>query len=995
MPEPITHSFQAEVSQVLRLVIHSLYSHKEIFLRELVSNASDALDKLRFRTITEPDLFAGDTTLAIRIRTDRDRGTLTIEDTGIGMSADELIRDLGTVAHSGSRAFLEQLAKTGANKDARLIGQFGVGFYSAYLVADRVEVVSRAAGSEGASRWVSEGKDTFTIEPAERASRGTAITLFLREDQKEFLDDWRLRELIKRYSDYVSHPIQLEVTKGTGADAKTELEVVNRASALWQRPKAEITDAEYDEFFHHLAHAEEEKPLIRTHFKVEGSQEFAGLLYVPRERPFELRLGMKHRGVRLYVKRVLIMEDCEEIVPQWMRFVVGVIDSDDLPLNVSREILQDAPAVRTIKKQVVKHVLDALETTASEHPDDYALFWKTFGVFLKEGAASDFENRERLAKLLRYESTHGEGLTSLAEYVARMKEGQPAIYYAIGESRRMLEGAPHLEGLKKLGYEVLFMCDPIDQWTSESVRAFEGKNLVSAMRADLKIEEKEEDKKAREVVESAMKGLLDRARAVLGGRVKDVRFSDRLTDSPCCLVITGAGPHGYVQRLLREAGRDVPKSERILELNPSHPVLRNLETLIERGDGQANEWLELLYDQALLAEGAPLEDPAAFSRRMTAPPQQGDLGRLERRPGSRSGAGDDRRAALRTSLRHHHGPPGARRSGNRRVGGEEPGHDLARLPDPAFVERVRVVRDLGTDVHRACAPLHARDEARRRVDGAAASDGDEDVASAKGLRDVVERERDLAEPDNVGAHPRAARAARNRGVRDAVLERRAGALLATAPKELPVHVTDPRRAPFLVQVVDVLGAQEEPLAERALERGEPAVRSVGLARRRLRAALGIEPPDGLGVRGPAFRRGDLLEAVLLPEAPRVTKRPNAALGADPRPGEDEDALRGTDGERREGRMGSNGGHGRQGSHTPARRATASILTRSRCSRDRHSSTNAFNRASASSHCFEMTSRQRPASSSRSVSSVQTLSRPCRDVRTRPASARTRRCLVIA
>jgi molecular chaperone HtpG len=627
MPEPVIHPFQAEVSQVLRLVIHSLYSHKEIFLRELISNASDALDKLRFRAVTAPELFEGDSTLAIRIRVDPEHGTLTIDDTGNGMSEEELVRDLGTVAHSGSRAFLEQLAASGnKNKDARLIGQFGVGFYSAYLVADRVEVVSRPAGAgASAHRWISEGKDTFTIEPAERATRGTAITLFLREDQKEFLDDWRLRELIKRYSDYVSHPIQLAAApapkgEAAGADAKPEFETVNRASALWQRPKSEITDAEYDEFFQHVAHGHggEEKPLLRSHFKVEGSQEFAGLLYVPRERPLELRFGMKHRGVRLYVKRVLIMEDCDELVPEWMRFVVGVIDSDDLPLNVSREILQESSAVRTIKKQVVKHVIDGLESLASERAEDYATFWKNFGVFVKEGIANDFEHRERLGKLLRYETTNGDGLSSLAEYTARMKEGQPAIYYAIGESKKVLEGAPHLEGLRQRGYEVLFMCDPIDQWTAESLRTFEGKPLVSAMRADLKIEEKEEDKKAREVVEGALGSVLSRARAVLGAKVKEVRFSDRLTDSPCCLVIAGQGAHTYVERLLREAGRDVPKSERILELNPRHVVLRNLEILVERGDPQVSEWLELLYDQALVAEGAPLEDPAAFSRRVTS-----------------------------------------------------------------------------------------------------------------------------------------------------------------------------------------------------------------------------------------------------------------------------------------------------------------------------------------------------------------------------------------
>jgi molecular chaperone HtpG len=616
MSEAVKRPFQAEVSQVLHLVIHSLYSHKEIFLRELVSNAADALDKLRFRAITQPELYEGDPSLRVRIRADEGARTLTIEDNGIGMTEEELARDLGTVAHSGSRAFLEQLAKDGKNKDARLIGQFGVGFYSAYLVADRVEVVSRAAGAAGAHRWASDGKDSFTIEPAERATRGTSVTLHLREEHAELAQEWRLRELVKRYSDYVSHPIELASKAKDGGD---EWQVLNRASALWQRPRAEITDAEYDEFFQHVAHlGSDAKPLARAHFKVEGAQEFAGLLYVPRERPMELRFGMKHRGVRLYVKRVLIMEDCEELVPEWMRFVVGVIDSDDLPLNVSRELLQESSGVRTIKKQVVKQVVDALDAMASERPDDYATFWKELGVFVKEGASTDFENRERLAKLLRWESTASTGLTSLADYVSRMKEGQPAIYYVIGESRRALEGAPHLEGLKKRGYEVLFMCDPIDQWTAESLREFQGKPLVSAMRADLKLEETDADKKAREVAAGALEKVLGRARAVLGDRVREVRWSDRLTDSPCCLVTAGSGPHGYVQRLLREAGRDVPKSERVLELNPSHAVLRNLESLVERGDPQVSEWIELLYDQAVLTEGAPLEDPGAFARRLTA-----------------------------------------------------------------------------------------------------------------------------------------------------------------------------------------------------------------------------------------------------------------------------------------------------------------------------------------------------------------------------------------
>jgi molecular chaperone HtpG len=620
MAEPATHAFQAEVSQVLHLVIHSLYSHKDIFLRELVSNASDALDKLRFRALTEPDVYEGDSTLAIRIRADRERKTLFIEDTGVGMTEEELVRELGTIARSGSRAFLEQLARAG-QKDARLIGQFGVGFYSSFLVASRVEVISRAAGpGHTAHRWSSDGKDTFSIEPAERSSRGTEVILHLRDDQSEFLEEWRLREVVKRYSDYVGHPIELLVSKGTGDDATTEYERLNKASALWQRPRGEVSQEQYDEFYRHIAHAGgDEAPLARTHFRVEGTQEFTGLLYVPRERPFELRVGMKQRGVRLYVKRVLVMEDCEEIVPEWLGFVVGVIDSDDLPLNVSREILQESSLVRTIKKQVVRHVLDAIEAMASERSDDYTIFWRAFGPYIKQGVARDYEHRERLAKLLRYESTAGEALISLHEYVARMKEGQPAIYYAIGESRKGLENAPHLEGLRTRGYEVLMMTDPVDDWTADALRTFEGKPLVSAMRADLKIAPGEDtDKKSREEDTEALRPLLVRMREVLGKRVSDVRPSDRLTDSPACLVLAGAGPHGYVERLLREAGRDLAKSERILEVNPRHPLVKNLTALSASGDLRVPEWIELLYEQSVLTEGAPLEDPQAFARRVTS-----------------------------------------------------------------------------------------------------------------------------------------------------------------------------------------------------------------------------------------------------------------------------------------------------------------------------------------------------------------------------------------
>ncbi|MGD0674974.1 MAG: molecular chaperone HtpG [Polyangiaceae bacterium] len=620
MAEAVTHAFQAEVSQVLHLVIHSLYSHQEIFLRELVSNASDALDKLRFRALTEPDLYEGDTTLAVRIRADREQKTLSIEDTGVGMTEEELVRDLGTIARSGSRAFLEQLAQRGQKSDARLIGQFGVGFYSAYLVADRVEVVSRAAGpGHSAHRWVSDGKESFAVGPDDRALRGTVVTLHLRDDRVEFLDEWRLRDLVKRYSDYVSYPIELLVTKGSGADAKSEYERLNAGSALWQRPKSELTEEQYVEFYHHLDRGGgDATPIARTHFKVEGTQEFAGLLFIPRERPFEVRMGMKHRGLRLYVKRILVMEDCDEIVPEWLRFIVGVIDSDDLPLNVSRELLQESSAVRTIRKQVVKHVLDALEVLSKDRLDDYVTFWKAFGAFIKQGVGTEFEHRERLAKLLRYESTTADGLTSLADYGRRMPEGQPAIYYVVGESRRALEGAPHLEGLRKRGYEVLLMTDPIDEWAADALGTFEGKPLVSAMRADLKIDAKEDEKKQNEAEAEVLRPLITRFREVLGDRVTDVRPSDRLTDSPCCLVLSSRGPNGFVERLLREAGREVPKSQRILELNPKHPIIQNLRVLVMQGDARVNEWIELLHDQALVAEGAILDDPSAFSRRITA-----------------------------------------------------------------------------------------------------------------------------------------------------------------------------------------------------------------------------------------------------------------------------------------------------------------------------------------------------------------------------------------
>jgi molecular chaperone HtpG len=615
-----SHPFQAEVSQVLHLVIHSLYSHKEIFLRELLSNASDALDKLRFRAITEPELLQGDVPLEIRIVADKEAGTLTIEDTGIGMTHDELVRELGTVARSGSKAFLEQLAAQesgggSAKRDLSLIGQFGVGFYSAYLVADRVDVVSRGAGRDDAWRWRSEGKDVFFVDGDTRPTRGTSVILHLKADQREFLEAWRLTELVRRYSDYIGHPIRM------GG------ETVNKASALWQRQKAEITSEEYAELYKHLTHATDE-PAGWTHFRIEGTQEFVGLVFLPSRPPFDLD-STKRRGVRLFVRRVFIMEDCEDLLPPWLRFVRGVVDSDDLPLNVSRELLQDSAAVRFIKKQVTKKTLDLLDEIARDRPEKYVQVWESFGAILKEGLATDLEHKDRLAQLARFHSSHHgeEGLTSLAEYVSRMKPEQPAIYFALGETVKAASTSPHLEAIRAKGYEVLYLTDPIDEWATESLREFEKKPLLSVMRAEVDVggadAKTPEAEKEREENRKGFAPLLEKMKAALGERVKDVRLSDRLTDSPCCLVVGEHAPHAFIERLLRERGHKVPRGQqgggRVLEVNARHPLVKQMESLAEKGEDSPRlaALIEVLYGQALLTEGSTLEDPNAFARNLT------------------------------------------------------------------------------------------------------------------------------------------------------------------------------------------------------------------------------------------------------------------------------------------------------------------------------------------------------------------------------------------
>ncbi|MCC6672307.1 MAG: molecular chaperone HtpG [Planctomycetes bacterium] len=625
--------FQAEVNEVLSIVVNSLYSHKEVFLRELISNASDALDHLSFKALTEHGLLGDDRELRIEVVPDAGRRTLTIRDNGIGMTRDELISHLGTIARSGSKKLMQSL-QAEQKKDLALIGQFGVGFYSAYLVADRVTVVSRAAGADKAWQWESDAKGGFTIEEAERAGRGTDVVLHLKEDEREFLQEWSLRSLVRKYSDYVRHPIRLWVDR-SAEKGESRFETVNQANALWARPRTEITRAQYEEFYKHVAH-DWEAPLAWTHFKVEGTSELTGLLFLPRAAPFDLA-DRKPKGVRLYVKRVFILEDCEELLPEWLRFLRGVLDSEDLPLNVSREILQQDRATRLIRKQVVKHALGLLEELAAEgevteQDQDgketkvrrYEVFWRSFGRLVKEGVHFEPEQRDRLVKLLRYPSTRGDELVSLEAYVQRMPEGQKDIYYVAADSLAAARKSPHLEALAARGYEVLLMTDPVDEWLVADVAEFSGKRLVSAAKGELDLPASDAEREQRREKAGQIKGVLDAMEELLGARVKEVRATDRLTGSPACLVTDEKGISPHVERLLRANGQDVPPQKRTLELNPDHPVVHKLRALAAdpaRKD-QLREWSELLYDQALLAEGGMPEDPARFAQAVARLMQQ-------------------------------------------------------------------------------------------------------------------------------------------------------------------------------------------------------------------------------------------------------------------------------------------------------------------------------------------------------------------------------------
>jgi len=621
-----TQKFKAEVGQVLNLVINSLYSDKDIFLRELVSNAADALDKLRFESLAKPELTPDGHEPRIRLIPDKVARTLTIWDNGIGMSAASLSKDLGTVAHSGTREFAEKLAAAQQGAAATLIGQFGVGFYSGYLVADKVEVVSRAAGSAEAHRWSSDGKDSFTVEPAQRDAIGTSVILHLKGDQEGYLDEYKLRDLVRRYSDFISHKIELLVTRDSEKDGEKEkLEVINQANALWTRPKSEITEEQYDELYRHLTH-DWEKPLAHTHFQVEGTQMFTGLLFVPKRPPFDLMAPDAPSGVRLYVRRVFIMDECDALLPRWLRFVRGVIDSDDLPLNVSRELLQDSSTVRTIKKQVSRRVLDLLLDLAESRPDDYLEFFRKFGPVLKEGLHFDPSYKDKLQKLVRYETSKGDELRSLGQYVAGMQEGQKAIYYAIGPSKALLEHSPQLEGLRSKGYEVLLMTDGVDQWAVEGLGELDGKPFVNAMEEGLSLDgeapkddaDNDGDEKPAAKDPGELGPLLERCKQILANNVGEVRLSDRLTDSPVCLVLPKGGLPAHIERLMRVHQADLPSQKRILELNPKHSLIAKLreEHARDGASTKVQEWVEMLYDQALLAEGSPLPDPIRFAARV-------------------------------------------------------------------------------------------------------------------------------------------------------------------------------------------------------------------------------------------------------------------------------------------------------------------------------------------------------------------------------------------
>ncbi len=619
-----TLSFQTEIKQLLDLMIHSLYSNKEIFLRELISNASDAADKLRFEALSDDALFEDDSELNVFIGIDKEARTITVRDNGIGMNRQEVIDNIGTIAKSGTGEFLKSLTGDQA-QDAHLIGQFGVGFYSSFIVADKLTLTTRRAGlgPEHGVRWESSGEGEYSLETVDAPRRGTEVVLHLKEGEDEFLESFRLKNIIHKYSDHIPFAIQMQAeAEGEGEDEekKGEIETINQASALWTRPKSEITDEEYESFYKHVAH-EFEEPMAHLHNRLEGKYEYTLLLYLPKTAPFDLWSAEARHGVKLYVRRVFIMESAEELMPRYLRFVRGVMDSSDLPLNVSREILQHSPAIDAMKKGATKRVLGLLEEMAKDKAEDFASFWKQFGNAMKEGVIEDFANREQIAKLLRFNSTHDEGeaqTVSLTDYVGRMAKGQEKIYYVTGESLAAVSHSPHLEIFRKKGIEVLLLHDRIDEWLTGHMTEFDGKQLVSVSKGELDLSgvggEKGKDKEEKEAKAKDVEPLIAKIKGVLGDRVKEVRSTNRLTESPACLISDQFDMSTNLERIMKEAGQEAPELKPILEINPEHPLVAKMKKM--RSKEKLADLSEVLFDQAVLSEGGQLKDPAAFVRRI-------------------------------------------------------------------------------------------------------------------------------------------------------------------------------------------------------------------------------------------------------------------------------------------------------------------------------------------------------------------------------------------
>ncbi len=627
--------FETEVQQLLDLVIHSLYSNKDIFLRELISNASDAIDKVLFESHQNAAVIEGEPEGKIKLIPDKEAGTITIRDNGVGMTLEEVEKNIGTIAHSGTKAFLANLKEQNVADHPELIGQFGVGFYASFMVADRVTLLTRRAGHDKAAgvRWESTGDGTYTVEECAKETRGTEITLHLKEEMKEYLDEWKIRSIVRKYSDYVQYPIVMDVTRtevpkgvngeeieGAGTIEKTEEETLNSMKAIWTRSKSEVTEDEYEEFYKHVSH-DFEKPLKTIHYSAEGTSEFKALLYLPAHKPFDLFMPERKKGVQLYVRRVFITDSCEQLLPDYLRFVKGVVDSSDLPLNVSREILQEDVQIKRIQKSLVGKILSTLSEMREKEADDYLAFYKEFGPVLKEGVHFDYANRDKLQELLLFESTATDAgsFVSLKEYQERMPEGQEEIYFITGTSRAALEQSPHLEIFRKKGYEVLFLTDPVDEWVVQGLPEYGGKKLKAVDRGDVipaTEEEKKEQEAKREEAAKQYGDLLSFVKEKLAERVKEVRLSNRLTDSACCLVADEHGLNANMERILRAMNQTVPESKRILELNPDHPIMQVMATLFgkDKSNPRLADYCDLLYDQALLTEGSPIADPLRFTR---------------------------------------------------------------------------------------------------------------------------------------------------------------------------------------------------------------------------------------------------------------------------------------------------------------------------------------------------------------------------------------------